>query len=39
VVLQKHGAYDGDRLLGTARLLFDARGLLADRTTESVEVL
>ncbi|OLB81254.1 MAG: UDP-N-acetyl-D-glucosamine dehydrogenase [Actinobacteria bacterium 13_2_20CM_2_71_6] len=41
VVLQKHGTYDSERLLSTARLLFDARGLLADRARDGapVEVL
>jgi UDP-N-acetyl-D-glucosamine dehydrogenase len=42
VVLQKHGAYDAARLPGTARLLFDARGLLVDRARDgatAVDVL
>ena len=31
ILLQRHDAYDADRLVAAHRLLFDARGLLAER--------
>ncbi len=38
ILLQKHDAYDSDRLLGAHRLLFDARGLLAEQARAGVPV-
>jgi len=39
VLLQDHSTYQAETLDGEARLLFDARGLLADRASDRVEVL